>query len=281
MYYDFPAPEKLAAVEGLEGRLREMGFGYRAGYIARTSAMVVQEREAGWLEGLRKVPYKQAKEELVKLQGVGPKVADCVCLMSLDKMEAVPVDTHGLFCPPEREASADDENIVLQIAQNNYGFGKTKNKTLTKATYDAIGDHFRELWGKEAGWAHSVGYCHPNRDGWLTDIGQVLFTAELRSFAEVKGEVKNEVKSEESGGDDKKVTVKAVKRTRTVKVKKEPKVKKEAQVKQEVQVKKEENEDNESSTVTEKRKVKIEEVDVKDDEMLMSLADRVKRRRRG
>lgn len=46
--------------------------------------------------------------------------------------------------------------VVLQIAQKDYGFGKTKNKTLTKATYDAIGDHFRELWGKEAGWAHSV-----------------------------------------------------------------------------------------------------------------------------
>lgn len=38
---------------------------------------------------------------------------------------------------------------------------------MTKATYDAIGDHFRTLWGKEAGWAHSV-----------------LFTADLRAFSE-------------------------------------------------------------------------------------------------
>ena len=38
---------------------------------------------------------------------------------------------------------------------------------MTKATYDAVGDRFRSLWGKEAGWAHSV-----------------LFTADLRAFSE-------------------------------------------------------------------------------------------------
>ena len=38
---------------------------------------------------------------------------------------------------------------------------------MTKATYDAIGAHFRKLWGQEAGWAHSV-----------------LFTADLRSFSD-------------------------------------------------------------------------------------------------
>ena len=45
---------------------------------------------------------------------------------------------------------------MLQIAQRDYKFGKGKQKSLTKAMYDAIGDHFRDLWGKEAGWAHSV-----------------------------------------------------------------------------------------------------------------------------
>ena len=37
----------------------------------------------------------------------------------------------------------------------------------TRATYDAVGNRFRSLWGKEAGWAHSV-----------------LFTADLRQFAD-------------------------------------------------------------------------------------------------
>lgn len=56
---------------------------------------------------------------------------------------------------------------VWQIAQRDYKFGRGKHKSLTKATYDAVADHFRKLWGSEAGWAHSV-----------------LFTADLRAFSE-------------------------------------------------------------------------------------------------
>jgi N-glycosylase/DNA lyase len=96
VYHDFPAPEALVQT-GVEQKLRELGFGYRAKYIAQAAKMVVEQRPQGWLEGLREVPYKEAHEQLLQLPGVGPKVADCVCLMSLDKMGAVPVDTHGLF----------------------------------------------------------------------------------------------------------------------------------------------------------------------------------------
>lgn len=72
--------------------------------------------------------------------------------------------------------------LVWQIAQRDYNFGKGKHRSLTKATYDAIGDHFRSLWGKEAGWAHSV-----------------LFTADLRAFSAtqmIKPEV-SEIKIED------------------------------------------------------------------------------------
>ncbi|KAH7364595.1 DNA glycosylase [Rhexocercosporidium sp. MPI-PUGE-AT-0058] len=165
--HDFPSPAALA-VPGVESRLRELGFGYRAGYIAKTAMMVAKEKPEGWLESLSNMEpyndspdqkplpgggregYRKAHEELLQLQGVGPKVADCVCLMGLGWGEAVPVDTH-----------------VWQIAQRDYKFGKGKHKSLTKATYDAVGDHFRQLWGKEAGWAHSV-----------------LFAADLKTFSE-------------------------------------------------------------------------------------------------
>lgn len=82
-------------------------------------------------------------------------------------------------------------NTVWQIAQRDYKFGKGRHKSLTKATYDAVGNHFRELWGKEAGWAHSV-----------------LFAADLRAFSErlsTKTEVKEEevvLKVEENGEHD-------------------------------------------------------------------------------
>lgn len=76
---------------------------------------------------------------------------------------------------------ADTWNSVWQIAQRDYHFGKGKHRSLTKATYEAIGDHFRTLWGKEAGWAHSV-----------------LFTADLRAFSAkvvVKPEISEETKA--------------------------------------------------------------------------------------
>lgn len=114
-YHNFPPPEALTGKD-VETRLRNLGFGYRAKYIYQTAVMVAEEREAGWLDGLQNpespayghdpVPgdemkpegrdrYRHAHEKLVELQGVGPKVADCVCLMGLGWGESVPVDTHG------------------------------------------------------------------------------------------------------------------------------------------------------------------------------------------
>ena len=110
-YRDFPPPGKLSG-DGVEQKLRELGFGYRAKYIA-AAAKIVDERGEGWLEGLRKIEYRDAHEALLELPGVGPKVADCVCLMSLDKAEAVPVDTHGLSHPHQLLACsrANESNV--------------------------------------------------------------------------------------------------------------------------------------------------------------------------
>lgn len=38
--------------------------------------------------------YKKAREELLKLFGVGEKVADCICLFALHHLQAFPMDTH-------------------------------------------------------------------------------------------------------------------------------------------------------------------------------------------
>ncbi|KAF8947596.1 8-oxoguanine glycosylase ogg1 [Haplosporangium gracile] len=156
-FYEFPTIEALAQ-DGVEENLRSLGFGYRAKYIA-TTAKMIQEMEDGeaWLHGLRKLPYEDAHAALLTLQGVGPKVADCVCLMSLDKHETIPVDTH-----------------VWQIAMRDYRFrfeGKVP-KAISPAIYKAVGKHFVDLFGGYAGWAHSV-----------------LFAADLRT---IEGRVKED-----------------------------------------------------------------------------------------
>lgn len=79
-YYDFPTLDELLS-QDTESILRELGFGYRAKYIANTAKKIKSDHpEIGekWLLTLRDLSYSEAKEKLIELQGVGPKVADCV-----------------------------------------------------------------------------------------------------------------------------------------------------------------------------------------------------------
>lgn len=85
--YTFPSPEALADVS--PERLRELGAGYRAEYIAKTAGMVAAGEG---LEALAGLPYGEAKAALQKFPGVGAKVADCILLFSMHKKNAFPAD---------------------------------------------------------------------------------------------------------------------------------------------------------------------------------------------
>ena len=77
-FYGFPVMEDLAQ-DGVEETLRRLGFGYRAKYIAKTAKMIqAMDHGEHWLRGLRNLPYEEAHSALMTLQGVGPKVADCI-----------------------------------------------------------------------------------------------------------------------------------------------------------------------------------------------------------
>lgn len=89
-YHAFPTPQALADLS--EDALMACNLGYRSKYVVRTARNV-----AGGecdLEAIRRLPYPRAREELLKLYGVGEKVADCICLFALHHLEAFPVDTH-------------------------------------------------------------------------------------------------------------------------------------------------------------------------------------------
>ena len=84
----FPSPARLA--EAGEARLRALGLGFRAKYVAQAARIVA----GGELDPftLREADYDEALAALTALPGVGDKVANCVLLMSLDKRKAFPVD---------------------------------------------------------------------------------------------------------------------------------------------------------------------------------------------
>ncbi|KAJ2800330.1 8-oxoguanine glycosylase ogg1 [Coemansia guatemalensis] len=169
-FFTFPAIKQIAADPQIELTLKRLGFGYRAKYYANSIEMLCREHtdpEAFLLE-LRTASLDSARSELLRLSGVGPKVADCVCLMALDKYDAVPIDTHiwqvaqrryvnriltkdaksstmlNLVLPEKRDAVV----ALVRILQTS--------KTPTTKTYEAAQQLFVHLFSPYAGWAQGL-----------------------------------------------------------------------------------------------------------------------------
>ena len=86
-WHAFPTVAALAA-DGVEEELRALGLGYRAKYISEAARLILREHGPAWLPALRSLPYAEAHAALLRLPGIGPKVADCICLMSLVRTHA-------------------------------------------------------------------------------------------------------------------------------------------------------------------------------------------------
>jgi N-glycosylase/DNA lyase len=145
-FYAFPSIDALALSASEEG-LRNAGFGYRAKYIVRSAARLQTLGGEKYLLSLRDKSRQDVARSLVELDGIGRKVAGCVALMALDCSDEIPCDTH-----------------VWQLAKRDY-LPNLRAKSLTDRIYTQVGDHFRELFGEYAGWAHNY-----------------LFIAELSDF---------------------------------------------------------------------------------------------------
>ena len=87
-FYTFPSVDALASAG--EEELRSMRLGFRAKYVLSASRRIMDEGVD--LMGFRKMGYEESFAELCTYFGIGPKVADCILLFSMDKLEAFPVD---------------------------------------------------------------------------------------------------------------------------------------------------------------------------------------------
>lgn len=118
-FHAFPPPERLARAS--ETSLRGLGLGYRAPFL-RESARMVARGDVD-LAALRGAGREEAREALLQLPGVGPKVADCIALFSLDVDDAFPIDRWILRAMSDLffEGTAQAPRTVEAFARDRWG----------------------------------------------------------------------------------------------------------------------------------------------------------------
>ena len=131
-FFLFPEP-KILADASIEN-IAKCGLGYRSKYVKEAAIAV----DKGIIDfpSIKKLDYQDARDTLCQVFGIGKKVADCILLFSLDKLEAVPLD-----------------RWVLRILQKYYSKEfQITTKTITDKTYDNLHDKIVEHFGKYAGY---------------------------------------------------------------------------------------------------------------------------------
>jgi len=149
-FYTFPKPKDFAQADLEE--IKKCKLGFRAERVLEVSRMM-EEKEFN-LEALRKMGYEEAKGRLMSLPGVGHKVADCVLLFSLGKLEAFPVDIWM-------------KRIILKLYPNHFEQTFVEKilakRSITPKEYEKISSFGRNYFGEYAGYAqeylfHSRGH---------------------------------------------------------------------------------------------------------------------------
>lgn len=123
-YYTFPTPEQLKNVTVEE--YRKLGLGFRDIRLYETTKMVLNKQVD--IENIKNNPNTiEVREELLKLSGVGPKVADCILLFSnLKRFEVFPIDVwvrrvmNDLYIKNEDETKVNKKQIE-KIANEKFG----------------------------------------------------------------------------------------------------------------------------------------------------------------
>ena len=87
-FYAFPTPEELSGLTAMD--FAQLGVGYRAEYLAEAVRAVNEGRLVA--EVLENADTQTAREELLKIKGIGDKVCDCISLFSLGKFDLFPSD---------------------------------------------------------------------------------------------------------------------------------------------------------------------------------------------
>ncbi|WKY14679.1 hypothetical protein Q1695_000311 [Nippostrongylus brasiliensis] len=136
--YAFPTLNQLIAVQSeLNAVLREQMFGYRAASVAETVRQLGQLSPTCF-DDVQQLSCDEIRKFLLSFTGVGPKVAECVALMSLGQHQCVPIDRH-----------------VFEITKK-YFMPSLKDSNLTVVLSRRLMKFYEEKFGAYAGWAQAV-----------------------------------------------------------------------------------------------------------------------------
>ncbi len=133
-FFTFPQPDKLAKATNEE--LFSCGLGFRAKYV-REAAKEVNLGKIDF-EYLKRDDYKTSLETLKKIPGIGNKIADCVLLFSLEKLESFPIDRWT-------------ERILQKYYPKIYH--NVKGKSLTEKKYAKLHEKIVDYFGPYAGYS--------------------------------------------------------------------------------------------------------------------------------
>lgn len=132
-FYLFPKPEKIAKASINE--IKTCGVGYRAPFIKEAAKMVTSKKIN--FEYLKNSDYNETKRNLRLIPGVGNKVADCIMLFSLNKLDAFPLDTWMI-------------KILEKYYSNEFHI---ETKTITEKQYEILHKKIVDYFGPYCGYA--------------------------------------------------------------------------------------------------------------------------------
>lgn len=118
IYYLFPTLSELLNVS--EEDFKKCGVGFRARYLKNT-VKYIKENNTNYID-MNRLDTVTLKNELMKMQGVGPKVAECIMLFSMKRKEVFPIDVWV-------------ERVMSKLYFKDLG-GKVKRKDIVKYSED-------------------------------------------------------------------------------------------------------------------------------------------------
>ena len=131
-FYLFPDSKSIenSTVE----QINSCGLGYRSKFVFEAAKMV--ESKQLDFEYLKKCNYQKAKKIIQTVPGVGSKVADCILLFSLDKLDAFPIDRWMV-------------RVLEKYYLNKF---KLKTKSITEKQYQELHEKIIDYFGPFAGY---------------------------------------------------------------------------------------------------------------------------------